>query len=182
MKIKFAVLLAVTASLITGCHGHEKKEVAVVQAKVVDPKIDTSIKTNTKRKKSSLEEDIPALQGTDLTKVFAEAEKYFSAAKNWKKLRCEPKSGFLCTKRECPKREVFTYLILDKEAQSIMRCEKDICESYPAQFRQTGVFTNVQSVGPVGTLIRILGDSRYKEITTVGLDAYIANGNCEVVN
>ncbi len=145
---------------------------------MVEPKILASLD---KRHKTTLEEDVPALQGTDLSKVFAEAEKYYKAAQDWKKLKCEPKSGFLCTKRECPKREVFTYLILDKKAKTITRCEKDICEKFPAEFRQTGVFVNVQTEGPVGTLIRILGNSRYKEITTVGLDAYIANGNCEVV-
>lgn len=181
MKIRFVILLATIASLANSCQMLNKAEDGVVKTAVIDPKITTSIDTK-KKHKSSLEEDVPALQSTDLTKVFAEAEKYFSAAKNWKKLRCEPKSGFLCSKRECPKREVFTYLILDKTARTIMRCEKNICESYPAQFRQTGVFTNVQAEGPVGTLIRILGDSRYKEITTVGLDAYIANGNCEVTN
>lgn len=120
------------------------------------------------------------VEGTDLTKVFEEAERYFNAAKAWKKLKCEPKSGFICTKRECAKRDTSTYLILDKERKTISRCEGKVCESIAATFRQTGVFFNVQSEGPSGTLIRILGDSRYKEITTVGLDAYIANGNCEV--
>jgi hypothetical protein len=72
-------------------------------------------------------------------------------------------------------------VILDKKKETITRCEGKNCETFPAKFNQTGVFVNVQTEGPVGTLIRILGDSRYKEITTVGLDAYIANGNCEVV-
>ena len=147
-----------------------------------EAKISAPLTLKAKKHKTSLEEDVPALQGTDLNKVFAEAEKYFKAAQDWKKLKCEPKSGFICSKRECPKREVFTHLILDKKTKTITRCEKNICESFPAEFKQTGVFTNVQTVGPVGTLIRVLGDSRYKEITTVGLDAYIANGNCESIS
>lgn len=56
-----------------------------------------------------------------------------------------------------------------------------MCESFKAQFEQTGVYFNVQTSGPVGTLVRVLGDSRFKEIASVGLDAYIANGNCEVI-
>lgn len=174
MKIRFAFLLTAVFSLFS--YPTFAKENSIKP--VVEPKILASLD---KRHKTTLEEDVPALQGTDLSKVFAEAEKYYKAAQDWKKLKCEPKSGFLCTKRECPKREVFTYLILDKKAKTITRCEKDICEKFPAEFRQTGVFVNVQTEGPVGTLIRILGNSRYKEITTVGLDAYIANGNCEVV-
>jgi hypothetical protein len=117
----------------------------------------------------------------DFPKLFSEAETYFKAAKAWNKLKCEPKTGFICTKRECNKRDTKAYVILDKKKETITRCEGENCETVPAQFKQTGVFFNIQSDGPIGTLIRILGDSRYKEITTVGLDAYIANGNCEVV-
>jgi hypothetical protein len=70
---------------------------------------------------------------------------------------------------------------LDKKKETITRCDGKMCESFGAEFKQTGVFFNIQTEGPIGTLIRVLGDNRYKEITTVGLDAYIANGNCEVV-
>ncbi len=183
MKLKLALITALLC-FNASCQSAKTPEKVVVQQAIITPKTNEIVKNKivaTKKSKSSIEEDVPSLQGTDLSKVFAEAEKYFTAAKNWQKLRCEPKSGFLCTKRECPKREVFTHLILDKKAKTITRCEKDVCESFPAQIKQTGVFTNVQTEGPVGTLIRVLGDSRYKEITTVGLDAYIANGNCEVI-
>lgn len=131
----------------------------------------------------SKEGTIPSgnLEKFDFQKVFADAEDYFKAAKAWKKLKCEPKSGFLCTKTECLKRDIKTTLTLDKEEKTIMRCEGKNCEQFPAEFRQTGVFYNIQAEGPIGTLIRVLGNNRYKEITTVGLDAYIANGNCEEI-
>ncbi len=127
----------------------------------------------------SKDEKIPPF---DFKKLYDEAEAYFRASKAWMKLKCEPKSGFICTKRECPKRDIKAVLILDKKKESISRCEGKVCETFPAKFNQTGVFFNIQTEGPVGTLIRVLGDSRYKEITTVGLDAYIANGECNVVN
>jgi hypothetical protein len=137
-------------------------------------------------KKSIVEKPDPLeetkIKPFDFPKLFSEAETYFKAAKAWQKLRCEPKSGFICTKRECNKRDISAFLVLDKKAKTITRCEKDLCETFSAEFNQTGVFYNVQSEGPIGTLIRILGDSRYKEITTVGLDAYIANGNCEPIS
>ena len=180
MKIRFAILLTAIFSLTSCKNISLNKAQDPIKVTVANPKITNTLKN--KKPKTSLEEDVPALQDTDLSKIFAEAEKYYKAGKSWQKLKCEPKSGFICSKRECPKREVFTHLILDKKVGTIMRCEKNICESYPAEFRQTGVFTNIQTQGPTGTLIRILGDSRYKEITTVGLDAYIANGNCEVIN
>ncbi len=163
MKIRSVLLLAIFA--FTSLTAFAKED-------------STKLKSGTN--KHILNEDTQ-IKPFDFQKLFSEAETYFKASKAWTKLKCEPKSGFICTKRECPKRDIKAYLILDKKAQTITRCEKEVCESFPAEFKQTGVFFNIQTEGPVGTLIRILGDSRYKEITTVGLDAYIANGNCEVV-
>lgn len=145
-------------------------------------KIDISDKvknTEINAKKTDTREPI---QKIDFKKLFSDAENYFNKAKAWQKLKCAPKSGFICTKHECKKRQITSFLILDKENKLIKRCEnEDMCERFKAQFDQTGVYYNVQTFGPVGTLIRILGDSRFKEISTVGLDAYIANGECVVI-
>ncbi len=190
MKFKFAILLSLIIAFTASCQSNKQPE-NVVQVTFNDPQIQAdkleqlsknkNSKNNKKGKKSDLDNELVIIQDTDLTKVFAQAEKYFKAGQAWQKLRCEPKSGFLCSKRECAKRDVFTFLILDKKEQNLTRCEKDFCETFKATIKQTGVYTNVYTEGPVGTLVRVLGDSRYKEITTVGLDAYIANGNCEVV-
>jgi len=172
MKIKLtAILLAIfalTSSSAFAAAKTEKKESLKIEPREISEKKDPA--------------DDLKIQPFDFQKLFSEAETYFKAAKAWERLRCEPKSGFLCTKRECPKREVKSFIVLDKKAKSVTRCEGEICETFPATFNQTGVFYNIQSDGPIGTLIRVLGDSRYKEITTVGLDAYIANGNCEVLS
>lgn len=134
----------------------------------------------TKSEKNKSSEDTK-IEPFDFQKLFSEAENYYKLAKAWEKIKCEPKSGFICTKRECAKRDAKAFVILDKKKKTISRCEGDKCEEFPAQFKQTGVYFNVQTEGPIGTLIRVLGDNRYKEITTIGLDAYIANGNCEVL-
>jgi len=130
---------------------------------------------NTDLGKKDSRENISSL---DFNKLFTDAEGYYKAAKAWTKLKCEPKSGFICTKHECKKRDIKATLVLDKKAKTITRCEGNNCESFDAEFEQTGVFYNIQTKGPIGTLIRVLGDSRYKEVTTVALDAYIANGEC----
>lgn len=121
------------------------------------------------------------LEPFDFKNVFDRAERYFKDAKSWKKLKCEPQSGFICTKHACKERDMNIFLILDKKTKTISRCDEKECESFAADFKQTGAFFNIQTEGPIGTLVRVLGDSRYKEITTVGLDAYIANGNCTVM-
>lgn len=133
-------------------------------------------------KKTQENDNREPIQQIDFKKLFSDAENYFNKAKAWQKLKCEPKSGFVCTKHECKKRDIKAFLILDKKNKIIKRCENDnFCERFKAQFDQTGVYYNIQTSGPVGTLIRILGDSRFKEIASVGLDAYIANGNCKVI-
>ena len=141
--------------------------------------------SNSKNYLKSVSQETPerdeTLESFDFKKVFDKAERYFKAAKSWKKIKCEPKSGFICTKHTCNKRDINIYLILDKKTKTISRCNDTECESFAADFKQTGAFFNIQTEGPIGTLVRVLGDSRYKEITTVGLDAYIANGNCEIL-
>lgn len=138
----------------------------------------TSLKSS-ETKKEAIE--AVQIQPFDFQKLFDEAAKTFKIAKAWQKLKCAPKTGFICTKIECAKRDIKTHVVLDKKKETITRCDAETCETFAATFKQTGVFFNVQSDGPVGTLIRVFGDSRYKEITTVGLDAYIANGECVVV-
>ena len=116
----------------------------------------------------------------DFEKIFAEAEKYFKAAESWKKIKCNPVSGFVCTKRECPKLKIVeeSYMILDRKTNIISLCKNKICRYYPAEFLQTGVFINARVKNSDGLIIRVLGDSRFKEISMIGLDAYITNGNC----
>jgi len=140
--------------------------------------IHNDLKIDLKTKKEDSREE---LKQFDFSKIFQDAEKYYKDAKAWEKIKCEPKSGFICTKHECKKRPSDHSLVLDKKAKTVTRCEGSNCESFDAEFEQTGVFFNIQAKGPVGTLIRVLGDYRYKEIATVGLDAYIANGECLVV-
>ena len=114
-----------------------------------------------------------------------EAEQYFKLSHDWKVLKCIPKTAFICTKKECLTREVENTLILDKSKNKVSVClVNDInkCNDYPADFSQTGVFFNIQTEGSAGVLIRVLGNSRYKAISTIGLDAYISNGECVEFN
>lgn len=168
MKIRSAIFFTILAFSFSQAVAKENQIKSVTEEKIVDSL-------------SGKKDDREKLQPFNFQKLFSDAEAYFKAAKAWEKLKCEPKSGFICTKHECTKRSTKAFVILDKKEKTITRCEGKNCETFPAEFKQTGVFFNVQTEGPIGTLIRVLGDNRYKEITTVGLDAYIANGNCEII-
>lgn len=170
MKLKI-LLLTLSSLSILFC-GNAYSKTKLTTEKLTDIEIIKS------EKKTDEREDLGAV---DFNKLFSEAQNYYKLAKEWKILKCSPKSGFICSKHECKRRDIFSNIILDKNKKTVSRCEKDICETFEAEFEQTGSFINVQSKGAIGSIIRILGDSRYKEITTVGLDAYIANGNCELV-
>ena len=169
MKIKSIIFFTIFALISSAIFAKENSSKSATKLKISS--------TNSDKK----DEDKAAIQESDFQKLFAEAESYFKAAKAWQKLKCSPKNGFLCTKKECEKRDIQDFLILDKKEQTFTRCEGKRCEQFPAEFKQVGAFFSIQTEGSVGTLIRILGDSRYKEITTVGLDAYVANGNCEAM-
>lgn len=174
MKLKQSVLL-ISFLILQSCA--ENRNVSTITLNEGFD-ITNSIKTDVSLKKKDTREKINDI---DFLKSYADIERYFRLAKDWNKIKCVPKSGFICTKHECKKREVSSFLILDKKAKLIKKCDKDICQEFKGEFEQIGVFTNVQSTGSFGTLIRVLGDNRYKEIATVGLDAYIANGNCSAI-
>ncbi len=117
----------------------------------------------------------------DFDKVMKKAEGYYDAAKKWKKLECHAKSGFVCTKHDCIKRPTKAVLTLDRKEDSVRRCEGSLCDDFEAEFDQTGIFVDVTSEGPIGSSIRVLGDSRYKEIAIIGLDVYVGNGECKTI-
>ncbi len=168
MKIKFLsfCIILITALCSASFAQDSKTESAgtkKVEEKAVEPK------------------DISDIKTFDFIRVLADADKYFEAADKWQKVKCAPVSGFVCSKRECPKVRIAkdAYMILDKKSKTISLCRGKNCKYYPAEFEQTGIFINAKVVDSTGIYIRVLGDSRYKEISVVGLDAYITNGNCE---
>lgn len=135
-------------------------------------------------KTSSLDKDgknIEEIKTFDFEKIFADTEKYYEAAKSWEKIKCVPKSGFVCTKRECPKLKIIedSHMVLDRKNKIISLCKNKLCRYYPGIFKQGGVFVTAKVEESDGILIKILGDSRFKEISLIGLDAYITNGECE---
>jgi len=113
-------------------------------------------------------------------KIFARANMYYEAARKWDRVKCVPKTAFVCTKRECPKLEVQknSYMVLDKKNKTIALCRAEFCSYFSAKYEQSGVFILAEVEELAGVYIRVLGDSRYKEISMVGLDSYISNGEC----
>lgn len=149
------------------------------------PKIELKLDQEKITKKENIANESLKTEQFDFKKTLIEAEQYFKLSRDWKVLKCIPKTAFICTKKECLTREVENTLILDKSKNKVSVClvgDIDKCNDYPADFSQTGVFFNIQTEGSAGVLVRVLGNSRYKAISTIGLDAYISNGECTEFN
>lgn len=140
-----------------------------------------SFNANAKKYSEKEAKDKKEIKTFDFERIFKETEKYFNAAKSWKKIKCYAKSGFVCTKYECPSLKLVknAHVILDRKSEIVSLCKDNVCRYYPAEFEQTGVFVTIRVKGSDGLLIKVLGDNRFKEISMVGLDAYISNGVCE---
>ena len=171
-KPKLLTIIALLSLALASCT-RENHHVSIVTPN--DHSLQDAIQIDLSLEKQDKRE---SLKEIDISQSYADAERYFRLASSWQRLRCEPASGFVCTKHECKKTDTQSYLILDKPSKIIKKCNKEICEEFKGEFTQIGVFVNVQSNGGIGSLIRVLGDNRYKEISTVGLDAYISNGKC----
>lgn len=185
MKFKFLLIAALLFSCAPKNNAMTEFKVSPIEnkkEKTVDAK-------DSKNKKLGSFDDLTTMVDTDtdfktfdFERIFKEANKYFEAASSWKILKCTPKSAFICTKRECPKvKDVYknAYLLLDKKNSTVAVCRAKVCSYLNARFEQTGVFINAWVNEPTGMTVRILGNSRYKQISMIGLDAYITNGECE---
>ena len=92
MKIKFAIIFAIILSLLSYSSFAKENKISTTS-----PKITASIP------KASATSDIPTIEPENLTKVFDQAEKYYKEGQAWKKLKCQPKTGFICTNGNAPR-------------------------------------------------------------------------------
>ena len=136
-----------------------------------------------KATETSSDVNISNIKTFDFERIFKEADAYFEAAQKWRTVKCIPKTMFVCAKHDCTKLKPIesTALVVDKDKKTLALCHNKICQYYSAKFEQTGVFINVEAKDVNGIFIRILGNSRFKEIAMIGLDSYITNGECELL-
>ena len=181
MKIKlltaiFAISFA-TTSMALETSSEAIKSKAVTQEKIESKTADQKeVVTKTETKKSSTKIDnkdaknIEDIKTFDFERIFREANDYFIAAQKWQTIKCIPQSMYVCSKHECPKLKLLdnAAIVIDKNNKTIALCRNKICQYYDAELDQTGVFVNVKVKGINGILTRILGDSRFKQISVVG--------------
>ena len=132
----------------------------------------------------SSKKNIEDVKTFDFERIFNEANQYYEASQAWKRIKCTPKTSFVCTKRSCEQLTLneSSFLVLDRKIKSIALCKDKLCRYYQAEFNEAGVFSSAKIKESDGIYIRILGDSRYKEISMIGLDSYITNGECVKIN
>lgn len=153
-----------------------QKNISTLQAEVADLKSSKQTQDRDVQVSQKAEEQIPPDPTLEALKNIAES---MGAADMWKKLKCTPVSRMDCEVGKCEQANPTVYLILDRENEVYSRCDSKGCDTYPAQFGSSGLLTNIQSARPIGAMVKVLGDSEYLEIATIGLASLISNGVCE---
>lgn len=80
------------------------------------------------------------------------------------------------------------WVLGDPLLDTLIRCDKNSCDSYPMKFSQSGIFTNVQLENSSGSIFKFvnmdeplsgLKKNDFVEINTLGLTSYILWGTCK---
>lgn len=119
----------------------------------------------------------PATQ-TKVSQEELSVEDWESDLYSWQKLKCTPTTKVFCDRTSCEKDSPSVWVELDRRAKTFSRCDVKGCDTYKGNFETAGVFTNIQGVTPMGTMIKVLGDRKYIEVATIGLSSLISNGTC----
>jgi hypothetical protein len=96
---------------------------------------------------------------------------------------CIPEKKSVCTQESCSAIAPQTFSLIQKVngLTQISRCDKSGCDTYPANFSESGVNWNFQTKEPKGLLLKInfIEDNlSFVEIATQMLDVYMSYGKC----
>jgi hypothetical protein len=70
-----------------------------------------------------------------------------------------------------------TWSVIDLARQTYARCDQKGCDSYPASFSRSGVFTIVD-VPRRGMIAKIADTGAFLEVVTIGMIALASHGEC----
>ena len=97
-----------------------------------------------------------------------------------KEFKCEFQSKFHCDGNSCIPIEPTTWNLVDLETKSIARCDNQGCDWYEMEIHQSGFFT-IFDVAERGFMAKMSIDGKsYIEIATLGTEAYVSQGSCEL--
>jgi hypothetical protein len=95
-------------------------------------------------------------------------------------VRCDFSEKYRCFAGGCTPANLSVFIRLDHEAGTYERCDTRGCDSYTATYNRSGEFVNV-ALPERGVLAKLsLGDGKFLEVATLGLDTLAGFGTCAV--
>lgn len=94
-------------------------------------------------------------------------------------LICTPKVKAVCGEAECRAVNPVTFARIDLQRSTYARCDGSGCDTYDARMTRSGVFTNIE-VPERGLLAKVGDDGGFLEVASLGLDAYVSRGRCQI--
>jgi hypothetical protein len=77
----------------------------------------------------------------------------------------------------CQKVSTQLWNVIDPTSRTIMRCDTRGCDSYPAQFIKSGVYTNIEV--PARSMLAKVGDAgSFLEVVTLTDSVLVSFGSC----
>ena len=93
-------------------------------------------------------------------------------------LECRVTQKLSCAAGEgCTPVAATTWNVVDLARQTYARCDQKGCDSYPASFNRSGVFT-VIDVPRRGMVAKIADTGGFLEVATIGMIALVSHGTC----
>lgn len=133
---------------------------------------------------------VPQLDEVDWNKPFEKNLALESVYKNSTQLPehntvCFPAKKLLCNSGACEIAEPNIFNLISGSSVSpsqhptFSRCDSKGCDVYDSRFESPGEYVNVQPLDPKGMMFKMsLGDSKYLEVVTLGLDTLVSWGYC----
>ncbi len=97
-------------------------------------------------------------------------------------IRCDFQSKMSCRADSCQFLEITTYSVIDPAESTYARCDSNGCDTYPAEFVESGAFMNITVPGRSLMGKMSLPNAKVVEIATLGLDVLLSYGTCAVVH
>lgn len=94
-------------------------------------------------------------------------------------LICVPESLQHCSGgSNCEQLEPKVFLLIDTTNQRYSRCDSQPCDTYEADFSESGIYTIIQPLPPAHGQVKITSGGIYTETNTLGNNVYINSGRC----
>lgn len=91
---------------------------------------------------------------------------------------CVPEFRYDCSTDNCEQKKPVVFILYDENTNKVYRCDKQPCDGYDVLKEISGLYINLTSITPNGSLIKLSDNNEYVEIVSLGLDFIIYRGKC----